>query len=231
MGGSPYRRVMDPRRLMPYSPASSGHSSPECGSREGHRTRSRSLSPQGRFSPYQVVHIPLHMRHTAVDSDISSLASESRKSLVDGTNQSDYLMAMEALRRREEAEPNGQNGRTGDWRNERERLMKEILECQRRIQVMRGEAAVAVATSTPFFPLLCSSSVFLHSFISLLPYYPCLPPSLPPPPFPPFLFLFLPQTLIIPLPPFLPPSLPPSLRPSPKKPWNGSSLSRDMIRR
>ena len=141
---------MDPHRLLPYSPMSpmsSGQSSPEGvrGSREFRfRTRSRSLSPQGRnlFSPYGVGHIPLHMSHTAVDSEVSSIAScGSRKSSVEaeGSGQNpDYTLAIEGLGRRMYRGANGQNGgmKTGDWRDERDGLVMEILECQRRIQVL-----------------------------------------------------------------------------------------------
>ena len=157
-GGSPFRKLTDLRCLVPHSPLSSGQSSPEGNRRSREfisprgppRTRSRSLSPQqgqSSFSPYGIGHIPLHMSHTAVDSEISSIASfESRKSSVEaeghGSGQNmDYVVTMENVRWRTVVHPqqlNGQNGGYvvgGDWKEEREGLLMEIFECQRRIQV------------------------------------------------------------------------------------------------
>ena len=140
--GSPYRRIVDPRRLIPSSPLSSGQSSPEGGRglREfsrGGQNRSRSLSPQDRsvFLPHDISHIPLHMTHTAVDSsDISSCGS--RKS-PHANSHSLEMMADDVRGRWVNSGMNGQNGAlvTGEWRDEREALLMEILECQRRIQV------------------------------------------------------------------------------------------------
>lgn len=166
-GNSPYRNIMDPRRLLPYSPLSSGQSSPDGnrGSREfsRFRTRSRSLSPQGRnlISPYGIGHIQLHMSHTMVDSEISSIAScGSRKSSVDTEN---YMMTLDSLQRRGHAGLNGWNGGfvAGDWKDERDGLLMEILECQRRIQVFVCILLNVVSSSLSLSPLFLSFPPFL----------------------------------------------------------------------
>lgn len=75
-----------------------------------------------------------------VDSEISSIAScGSRKSSVDTEN---YMMTLDSLQRRGHAGLNGWNGGfvAGDWKGERNGLLMEILECQRRIQVISQEA-------------------------------------------------------------------------------------------
>ena len=153
LGVSPYRKVVaDHHRLLASSPLSSGQSSPE-GNRRSREfnpqgaaprsTRSRSMSPQGRFSPFGIGSIPLHMSHTAVDSEVSSIRS--RKSSADtesGRISADFAMAMEELRGRAGVYPRHVNGEstvgcggTWKWREEREGLLTEILECRRRLQV------------------------------------------------------------------------------------------------
>ena len=101
------------------------------------------MSPQGRFSPFGIGSIPLHMSHTAVDSEVSSIGS--RKSSADtesGRISADFAMAMEELRGRAGVYPRHVNGEstvgcggTWKWREEREGLLTEILECRRRLQV------------------------------------------------------------------------------------------------
>ena len=80
-----------------------------------------------------------------MDSEISSIASydESRKSSVegDGRNHFDCLAVMEGLRgQRVQVYPQYNGGNEGflagcNWREEREGLLIEILECKRRVQV------------------------------------------------------------------------------------------------
>ena len=152
LGVSPYRRVADTHRLL-ASPVSSGQSSPE-GNRRSREinqrggtpqtTRSRSLSPQGRFSPYGIGSIPLHMSHIAVDSEVSSIGSRKSSGENEGGSgriSTDFAMAMEELRGRVGVYPHHVNGESavcpvrGEWKEEQESLQIEILECRRRIQV------------------------------------------------------------------------------------------------
>ena len=79
------------------------------------------------------------MTHTVVDSEISSIGS--RKSSAEtesGSISADFAMAMEELRGRGiySHHVNGDStGGTWKWREEREGLLAEILECRRRLQV------------------------------------------------------------------------------------------------
>lgn len=181
---SPYRRLMDPRRILPSSPLSSGHSSPE-GNREvsKFRTRSRSLSPQRRHlcSLYGIGHIPLHTSRTAVDSEMSSYGSRKSSVEADGHNL-DYTMTMDSTSRQLHMEKlNGWNGgfRTDDWKDEREGLLMEIQECQRRIQVMCPLFTSSLSTCFLLYSLATSehdmnpiggcSCNFLVSYVSFPP--------------------------------------------------------------
>ena len=134
---STFRRLVDSRRHLPSSPLSSGHTSPDgSGEVSKLRARSRSLSPQSRHlvSLYGTGHMPLLTSHTAGESDYGS-----RKSSVEAdAHNLDCAMTMDSTSRQFHLERlNGWTGRSGvgDWKDEREGLLMEILECQRRIQV------------------------------------------------------------------------------------------------
>ena len=163
LGGSPYRKVVDVHRLLTSSPLSSGQSSPE-GNRTSREinprggtpqtTRSRSLSPQGRFSPYGIGSMPLHTSHTAVDSEISSIGSRKSSGEAEGGSgriSADFAMAMEELRGRAGTylHVNGESKGcrvVGGWREEREGLLTEILACRRRIKVCLCACQILMVT-------------------------------------------------------------------------------------